>query len=241
MKKIGVLLLFLIPLFVFSQEDAWVYFNAKAKVISIVNHKGGVGKTTTIGKLAHQFKKAGKKVVGAFYGHPGVFAWVPHNAIKQARELGFTAHMEPGISAEDCLYADLGIDPGTYGCQHYETSQFMFYKRTIDTAALLVLWQVGVAGDRSLAKFTTDSEYRKILVKLLAQYYPLDHEVILYEAATLPIQPTRIEYLPISALPDAMMDLKTTLVIPPSTKAELNDELIAELEQLVKSREAAET
>lgn len=29
MKKIGVLLLFLIPLFVFSQEDAWVYFNAK--------------------------------------------------------------------------------------------------------------------------------------------------------------------------------------------------------------------
>jgi uncharacterized protein YabN with tetrapyrrole methylase and pyrophosphatase domain len=184
--------------------------------------------------------KAGKKVVGAFYGHPGVFAWVPHNAIKQARELGFKAHMEPGISAEDCLIADLGIDPGSSGCQHFETSQFMFYKRTIDTAALLVLWQVGVAGDRSLAKFTTDSEYRKILVKLLAQYYPLDHEVILYEAATLPIQPTRIEYLPISALPDATMDLKTTLVIPPSTKAELNNELIAELEQLVKSREAAE-
>ena len=181
--------------------------------------------------------KAGKKVVGAFYGHPGVFAWVPHNAIKQARELGFKAHMEPGISAEDCLIADLGIDPGASGCQHFETSQFMFYRRTIDTAALLVLWQVGIAGDRSLAKFTTDSEYRKVLVKLLAQYYPLDHEVILYEAATLPIQPTRIEYLPISALPDASMDLKTTLVIPPSTKAQLNEELIAELEQLVKSRE----
>ena len=180
--------------------------------------------------------RLGKKVVGAFYGHPGVFAWVPHNAIKQARELGYKAHMEPGISAEDCLIADIGIDPGATGCQHFETSQFMFYRRTIDTAALLVLWQVGIAGDRSLAKFTTDSEYRKVLVKLLAQYYPLDHEVILYEAATLPIQPTRIEYLPISALPDASMDLKTTLVIPPSTKAQLNEELIAELEQLVKRR-----
>lgn len=181
--------------------------------------------------------KAGKKVVGAFYGHPGVFAWVPHNAIKQARELGFKAHMEPGISAEDCLYADLGIDPGSGGCQHFETSQFMFYKRTIDTAAYLVLWQVGVAGDRSLAKFTTDREYRKVLVKLLAEYYPLDHQVFLYEAASLPIQSFRAEHMSISALPDAVMDLKTTLVIPPSTKAQLNQQLINELEQLNQSRE----
>ncbi|MCS4307926.1 uncharacterized protein YabN with tetrapyrrole methylase and pyrophosphatase domain [Rheinheimera pacifica] len=176
--------------------------------------------------------KAGKKVVGAFYGHPGVFAWVPHNAIKQARELGFSAHMEPGISAEDCLYADLGIDPGTYGCQHYEASQFMFYKRNIDTAAYLILWQVGVAGDRSLAKFSTDSEYRKVLVKLLTEYYPSEHEVILYEAATLPIQPIRIDLMPLVILPDAVMDLKTTLIIPPTNKAELNTVLLAELEGL---------
>lgn len=176
--------------------------------------------------------KAGKKVVGAFYGHPGVFAWVPHNAIKQARELGFSAHMEPGISAEDCLYADLGIDPGTYGCQHYETSQFMFYKRNIDTAAYLILWQVGVAGDRSLAKFSTSAAYRQILVELLRQYYPAEHQVILYEAVTLPIQQTRIEYMPLSALPDAIMDLKTTLVIPPAVPMQLNDALLERLENL---------
>ena len=126
--------------------------------------------------------KAGKKVVGAFYGHPGVFAWVPHNAIKQARELGFKAHMEPGISAEDCLYADLGIDPGTYGCQHYEASNLMFYQRTIDTAAYLILWQVAVAGDRSLSKFDASSSYLKVLVELLYENYPAAHDVILYEA-----------------------------------------------------------
>ncbi|HEY0922346.1 SAM-dependent methyltransferase [Rheinheimera pacifica] len=176
--------------------------------------------------------KAGKKVVGAFYGHPGVFAWVPHNAIKQARELGFTAHMEPGISAEDCLYADLGIDPGTYGCQHYEASQFMFYKRNIDTAAYLILWQVGVAGDRSLAKFSTSAAYRQILVELLRQYYPAEHQIILYEAVTLPIQQTRIEHMPLSALPEAIMDLKTTLVIPPAVSMQLNDALLERLEKL---------
>jgi len=57
--------------------------------------------------------RVGKTVCGAFYGHPGVFAQAPHRAIQQARAEGYAAHMEPGISAEDCLYADLGIDPGT--------------------------------------------------------------------------------------------------------------------------------
>ena len=27
--------------------------------------------------------RLGKKVCGAFYGHPGVFAWAPHESIKQ--------------------------------------------------------------------------------------------------------------------------------------------------------------
>ena len=70
--------------------------------------------------------RAGRRVCGAFYGHPGVFTRVPNKAIAQARAEGFEAHMEAGVSAEDCLYADLGIDPGEVGCQQYEASQFMF-------------------------------------------------------------------------------------------------------------------
>src|SRR3546814_4889838 len=93
--------------------------------------------------------RAGRRVCGAFYGHPGVFARVPHKAIAQARAEGFEAHMEAGVSAEDCLYADLGIDPGEVGCQHYEASQFMFYRRRIDPSAYLVLWQIGRAHVRT--------------------------------------------------------------------------------------------
>jgi len=182
--------------------------------------------------------KLNKKVVGAFYGHPGVFAWVPHNAIKQAQQLGFHAHMEPGISAEDCLFSDLAIDPGQYGCQHYETSQFMFYKRTIDTAAYLILWQVGVAGDRSLAKFSTGAEYKQLLVDLLAESYPKEHQVILYEAITLPLQKPRIEILSLAELPIANMDFKTTLVIPPCKKMQLNSELLYRLEAITALEQA---
>ena len=60
--------------------------------------------------------RAGRRVCGAFYGHPGVFAVVPHRAVAQARDEGYEAVMEAAVSAEDCLYADLGIDPGTFGC-----------------------------------------------------------------------------------------------------------------------------
>jgi uncharacterized protein YabN with tetrapyrrole methylase and pyrophosphatase domain len=107
--------------------------------------------------------RAGKNVCGAFYGHPGVFALPPHEAIRIARLEGYQAHMEPGISAEDCLYADLGIDPGTFGCQHFEASQLLFFKRRIDPTAYLVLWQVGVVGDQSLTIFNRGG-YRRLLV-----------------------------------------------------------------------------
>jgi precorrin-3B methylase len=161
--------------------------------------------------------RLGKTVCGAFYGHPGVFAVVPHRAIELARREGFTAHMEPGVSAEDCLYADLGLDPGKYGCQHYEASQLMFYQRRIDTSAYLILWQIGVAGDQSTARFSTGREYRQVLVDLLAQDYALRHEVILYKAATLPIHQPHIERIALRDLPAADIDMHATLVIPPAT------------------------
>lgn len=176
--------------------------------------------------------RAGKRVCAAFYGHPGVFAWPPHKAIEQARAEGFAAHMEPGISAEDCLYADLGIDPGRVGCQHYEASQLMFYKRRIDTSAYLVLWQVGVAGDRSLARFTTGAEYRRLLVELLARDYPLTHEITLYEAATLPIQQPRIERVSLAQLVEARIDLRATVVLPPARALEPDEAMRARLAAL---------
>ncbi len=181
--------------------------------------------------------RAGKKVVGAFYGHPGVFAWPTHKAIAIARSEGYAAHMEPGISSEDCLYADLGIDPGKFGCQHYEASQLMFYKRRIDPTAYLILWQVGVAGDQSLARFSTGAAYRQVLVDLLAQDYPLDHEVIVYRCATLPIHEPRIERTTLRNLATARIEIPDTVVIPPAQKLEPNTKVLQRLAELDRSAE----
>ncbi|HEY2346255.1 MAG TPA: SAM-dependent methyltransferase [Xanthomonadaceae bacterium] len=176
--------------------------------------------------------RAGKKVVGAFYGHPGVFAWPPHKAIETARKEGYEARMEPGISAEDSLYADLGIDPGRYGCQHYEASQLLLYERRIDASAYLVLWQVGVAGDQSLERFSTGAKYRQVLVDLLARDYPLDHGIILYRGVTLPIQQPRIERIALRDLPATDVGMDVTVVLPPARRLKPNREIRARLSVL---------
>jgi hypothetical protein len=169
--------------------------------------------------------RAGKRVCGAFYGHPGVFAGVPHEAIAQARREGYAAHMEPGVSAEDCLYADLGIDPGRYGCQHFEASQLMLYRRRIDPSAYLVLWQVGVAGDRSLMRFATGADYRQVLVDVLRRDYDPGHEAIVYKVATLPTQQPRIERTTIARLPAVDIDMHATVVIPPARALQADEQV----------------
>jgi hypothetical protein len=139
-----------------------------------------------------------------------------------ARAEGFEAHMEPGISAEDCLYADLGIDPGRFGCQHFEASQLLFYERRIDPTGYLVLWQVGLVGDLSLTRFSTGPAYRQVLVDLLSQDYPLDHEIIIYRAATLPIQAPEIRRVALRYLPNVELTAEETVVLGPAAPLKVN-------------------
>lgn len=169
--------------------------------------------------------RAGKRVCGVFYGHPGVFAWAPHRAIKVAREEGYAAHMEPGISSEDCLYADLGIDPGKVGCQHFDTTQFMLFRRNVDPSAWLILWQVGLAGEQTGRRFATGPAYRQVLVDVLLRDYPLDHEVTIYRAVTLPLQAPRMERLTIAQLPKADLTMSDTLVVPPARELQIDPDI----------------
>ncbi len=176
--------------------------------------------------------RQGKKVVGVFYGHPGVFAQVPHSSIAQARQEGYTASMEPGISAEDCLYADMGIDPGSYGCQHYEASQFLFYDRQYDPYAYLILWQIALAGDITISKRLSSPAERQFLVDKLKMHYPGSHKVALYESPTLITDAVREEWIPLDALPTANLTAVTTLVVPPGKKMQKDTATIAAIKAL---------
>lgn len=182
--------------------------------------------------------RAGKRVCAVFYGHPGIFAWSPHEVIKVARAEGFHAHMEPGISAEDCLYADLGIDPGRHGCQHYEASQLLFFETPLNPQACLVLWQVGLVGDASMKRFSTGPEYRQVLMDVLAEDYPLDHEVVIYRGATLPIQQPRIRRVALRDLPATDISAEETVVLPPAFRLRHNHAIRKRLAALDKALES---
>jgi len=181
--------------------------------------------------------RAGRRVCAAFYGHPGVFAWAPHRAIAIARKEGYVAHMEPGISAEDCLYADLGIDPATFGCQHFEASQLLYYKRRVDTGAYVVLWQAGLIDVDSVGQSSVAG--LQVLVERLAQDYPAGHKVTIYRAATLPIHAPRIERTTLRKLASARIEPADTLVLPPARELVPDTKTLRKLEALARPRARA--
>lgn len=156
----------------------------------------------------------GKQTCAAFYGHPGVFVRPAHLAIARARLEGYEAVMLPGVSAEDCLCADLGVDPG-FGLQSYEAHDFFVHGRKIDPSAGLVLWQLAVFGDSTFARLRADPKHLALLAEALMEIYPFDHEVVVYEAATLPVGAARIQRLPICDLAEALVTQQSTLYLPP--------------------------
>lgn len=160
--------------------------------------------------------RSGDKTVAAFYGHPGVFTYPSHVAIKRARAEGFSARMLPGVSAEDCLFADLGVDPSVGGCQSYEATDFLLNTRNFDSSSQLILWQIGVLGDWTYKRHIYDTRAMPLLVQKLMGTYPSNHEIILYQAAVFPGGEPMIERIPLHSLNDFPVRAAMTLYIPPA-------------------------
>lgn len=159
--------------------------------------------------------RIGLDVCVAFYGHPGVFACPTHAAIRQARQEGYAAWMLPGISAADCLYADLGIDPGAQGCQSFEASDFLLRNRRFDPTSSLLLWQIGVIGVADWSAEPCNRKGLAVLCEALQEHYPADHEVVTYEAADLPVCDPLVVRFPLARLADAGVTRASILYVPP--------------------------
>jgi uncharacterized protein YabN with tetrapyrrole methylase and pyrophosphatase domain len=167
-------------------------------------------------------------VCAVFYGHPGVFVFPSHEAIIRAREEGFKARMFPAVSAEDCLFADLGLDPGRRGCQSFDATDFLIRKRLIDTRVPLVLWQIGALGRIEHASHY-DYRHIAILSEVLQLLYAQTHEVVIYEAASNPLRDPIIEFVPLDRLVDASVTTRSTLYVPPRDDPSIDYEMARRL------------
>ena len=92
--------------------------------------------------------------------------------------------MLPGISTEDCLYADFGVDPGLIGSQNFEATDFIVRHRIFEPFSALIIWQLGSVGNFT---YSNNGRYdvkgfKRVIDRLLEQY-PADYEVIVYEAS----------------------------------------------------------
>jgi len=160
--------------------------------------------------------RAGARVCAAFYGHPGVFVDPSHEAIRRLRRAGYSARMLPGISSEDCLFADLDVDPGLHGCQSFEATDFLACRRRFDPTSALVLWQVGRLGEPSVRDgMQCRPERLAVLTAALRQAYPARHKIVLYEAPQYPTAGPIIERVALERLPRAVVWPATTIYVPP--------------------------
>ena len=185
-------------------------------------------------KLIMENVRNGYRTCVAFYGHPGVFTDPTHEAIRAATAEGYDAKMLPSVSAMDCLFAELGVDPGSNGIQAYGATDFLVRKRLSDPHAALVLWQgqeiVGEACYRpegyNLAPIT-------LLVEKLLETYPSNHDVKLYEASPLPGFSATIIPLAIKDLPKAKILPTYMLYIPPLEPATLDAVMLDRIKNLL--------
>jgi len=172
--------------------------------------------------------RRGLDVCAVFYGHPGVFVSPSHEAIRRAREEGFPARMLPAVSAEDCLFADLGLNPGATGCQSYEATDFLVRRRRVDPSAALVLWQVGIVGRLDHAP-DGDTSRLPVLVDYLLRSYPPDHETVIYEAAPYPVCDPVVERVALRDVPSAGVGRLATLYLPPIARRAPDPDMLARL------------
>ena len=140
--------------------------------------------------------------------------------------------MLPGISAEDCLFADLGVDPGAHGCQSFEATNFLLTRREFDPSSALILWQIaiiGVVDYRDPWRPEDGAPGLRVLTDVLLQRYPPTHEVVIYEAAQFPVCDPAIQRLPLASLPQAAVSSISTLYVPPAFAKPADPDMLARL------------
>jgi uncharacterized protein YabN with tetrapyrrole methylase and pyrophosphatase domain len=172
--------------------------------------------------------RRGLNVCLVSYGHPAVFDRSSHEAIRRARAEGFRARILPGVSAEDCLFVDLEMDPGESGLQSFDAVDFLLFRRNPDTTVPLVLWQISVIGETH-ATAAVNRGGLKVLADRLEELYGGDHEVVVYETSPFPVGRPLVDRVPVRCLPEARVTGLSTLFVPPGSSPSPDPRMVERL------------
>lgn len=148
-----------------------------------------------------------------FYGHPLLLADSVNSIIKQAKSKKIKVQVLPGISAFDCLLADLEIKLDG-GCFLVEASFFLKHQTKIDTTNHVILWQIGMIDISSPSANEKQGNILKLKNELLKYYLP-ESTAYLYEASLYPYRSPLIIKTNIDHLTEYLTSSITTAYLPP--------------------------
>jgi len=159
-------------------------------------------------------------VCAAFGGHPALCVYPSHEAMRRARQEGFATTMLPAISTADCLFADLGVDPGRDGCRMFDVTEFLARRPSLDPQTGLILFQVGTLRRRGALRS---------LKEMLCEKYPATHPVVIYEAALVTTWQPFIRRVALSSLQPSALTWVSTLYLPPTKRPPVDREMAERL------------
>jgi hypothetical protein len=207
-------------------ED-WILRNARsAESLDRFYVQGGLRMSAyqkMIGEITDHVRN-GLRICASFEGHPGIFVYVSHESIRLLRSEGYQARMLPGVSTQEALFCDLLVDPGEYGCQSFDATDFLLRGYEPNVTSALILWQLSCIGDFRFWHTPGRQNHIDVLTEVLEKFYGPEHEVIAYQAPMFIISQPTITRTSIANLPNVNVDLATLYVPPlrpPSTDAQL--------------------
>jgi tetrapyrrole methylase family protein/MazG family protein len=175
--------------------------------------------------IINEYQKV-KNLCVVFYGHPVVFADSALSAVKTIKAENGNAIILPAVSSMDCLFADLQVDPGSQGCFTIDATELLIYERRIDVYAHVILWQISNLGMHDIKK----TQKLNVLCDYLRNYYLEEQPVCIYEAAVLPVQKPRMEWIKLTELDQVEVKPISTLYIPPITQRVVSNKYLDLLE-----------
>jgi precorrin-2 methylase len=130
--------------------------------------------------------RLGLTVVGIFHGHPGYFVSPARRALAIASMEGYETALLPAVSAPDCMFSDLRVDPGVFGCQILMASHVFRKESIIAITGHVVFLQVAAVGDRGFSFSGYQNAKLETFFEKLVEMYGEQQESVYYMAAIFP-------------------------------------------------------
>lgn len=172
--------------------------------------------------------RRGLGVCAVFHGHPGYANVLAGLMLRRAWGEDLPAAMLPAVSVEDCLFAEVGIDPGKYGCQSHDASDFIARRRRFDPCTALLLFGLNALGEGGDSPVHPPATLHA-LGEILLAHYGVGHEVVVHETSLDSATPPETRRVPLGSLPEVRARRHAILFVPPLMQKPMDPAMLRRL------------